>query len=58
MGCPTHYFLPKIADRKIFYRQEWDKVVLHENEFWLFWNRKMNVTGRAEKVDEKVMSLV
>ena len=26
---------------------------LHENEFWLFSNTKMNVTNRAEKVDKK-----
>ena len=26
---------------------------LHENEFWLFSNTKMNVTNRAEKVDWK-----
>ena len=25
----------------------------HENEFWLFSNRKMNVTNRVGKVDEK-----
>ena len=30
----------------------------HENEFWVFWNSEMNVTNRAEKVDEKMESFV
>ena len=52
-GLPsgTKYNMDKIS---VFYRSEWNKVLPHENEFWLFSIRKMNVTGRAEKVDEKV----
>ena len=34
------------------------KVGPHENEFWQFSNTKMEITNRAQKVDEKMTSFV
>ena len=53
MGCPNQYLLPKID---VFDRSEWNKG--EYNLFWLFSNTKLNVTNKAEKVDEKIGSFV
>ena len=39
-------------------QSERTKVGPHENEFWQFSNTKMNITNRAQKVDEKMASFV
>ena len=42
MGCPNWQFWPKI---EVFYRPEWTKEEVHENEFWVFSNSEMNASN-------------
>ena len=50
MGCLNCSFCPKLRN---FTDQNGSKREPHENQFRLFSNTKINVTNRAEKVDEK-----